>query len=57
MVREATCMIRMGLEVPEVATNLLRKIGDLKNSKVLFCDYLVLCISLIVSTLYDYFVL
>ena len=34
MVREATCMLKMGLEVPEVATNLLRKIADLKNTKV-----------------------
>ena len=34
MVREATCMIRMGLEVPEVASNLLRKIDNLKQTKV-----------------------
>lgn len=34
MVREASCMIRMGLDVPEVATNLLRKIDDIKMTKV-----------------------
>uniref|UniRef100_F6PHB9 AAA+ ATPase domain-containing protein n=1 Tax=Ciona intestinalis TaxID=7719 RepID=F6PHB9_CIOIN len=33
MVREALCMNKMDLEVPEVATNLLRKIDDLKNTK------------------------
>ncbi|XP_078482966.1 dynein axonemal heavy chain 8 [Ciona intestinalis] len=33
MVREALCMNKMDLEVPEVATNLLRKIDNLKNTK------------------------
>uniref|UniRef100_H2YUI8 AAA+ ATPase domain-containing protein n=1 Tax=Ciona savignyi TaxID=51511 RepID=H2YUI8_CIOSA len=33
MVRESLCMNKMGLEVPEVATNLLHKIDDLKHTK------------------------
>ena len=34
MVREATCMNRMDLEVPAVAKNLLRRIDGLKTTKV-----------------------